>query len=513
MNIDRKEIKKKAKGTIKSHYLIYVLTLLLCAILGVAYTESTSAFTVLKGGNDESYNEMAQSVSENAYINENGEVVINNSVVDSVNNIAEWIFNYYIESSTEAQIIRNAAMGGNVAPDPDEKYGIITVSYQNGVLASLINNVKSGSFLLKISNSLSHVINSPSATTIITLIVGVLILLAYTIFIQDALWITTKRMFLESQTYTSSNPRVFFFLFKRKTFFRACTAFFVKQLYQMLWSITIIGGIIKYFSYAMVPYIVAENPTLNPHQAITLSRRMMKGHKWELCKLYLTFTGWFVLNVITFGLVGLIYFNPYFESTIAQYYLKLRKITIDEKTEGYEYLNDKYIDAPPTEEDLEPVYGQMIKECKSRTGEVEKFTGVAGFFANVFGIVLHYNDKAKRIGKQEEDAMLIKTYSMILEGKLYPASLHPTSSSKARTPLYQTLRYLKRYSILNIVALFFIGFYPATVIFMVCVLLKLKIKPLTVCITTAAILALVFVTFNLVLKVSLIRGLLFDALL
>ena len=64
-----------------------------------------------------------------------------------------------------------------------------------------------------------------------------------------------------------------------------------------------------------------------------------------------------------------------------------------------------------------------------------------------------------------------------------------------------------------LVALFFIGFYPATVIFMVCVLLKLKIKPLTVCITTAAILALVFVTFNLVLKVSLIRGLLFDALL
>ena len=64
-----------------------------------------------------------------------------------------------------------------------------------------------------------------------------------------------------------------------------------------------------------------------------------------------------------------------------------------------------------------------------------------------------------------------------------------------------------------LLALFFIGFYPATIIFMVCVLLKLNIKPVTVCITTAAILALVFVTFNLVLKVNLIRGLLFDMLL
>ncbi|MCR5725430.1 MAG: tripartite tricarboxylate transporter TctB family protein [Treponema sp.] len=61
--------------------------------------------------------------------------------------------------------------------------------------------------------------------------------------------------------------------------------------------------------------------------------------------------------------------------------------------------------------------------------------------------------------------------------------------------------------------LYLIGFYPATVIFMVLVLWRLKIKPLTVGITTLAIITLVFVTFNLVLKVNLIRGLVFDVLL
>lgn len=64
-----------------------------------------------------------------------------------------------------------------------------------------------------------------------------------------------------------------------------------------------------------------------------------------------------------------------------------------------------------------------------------------------------------------------------------------------------------------LVLLFLIGFYPATVLFMVAVLWRLKIKPLTIGITTAAIIALVFVTFNLVLKVNLIRGLVFEALL
>ena len=69
------------------------------------------------------------------------------------------------------------------------------------------------------------------------------------------------------------------------------------------------------------------------------------------------------------------------------------------------------------------------------------------------------------------------------------------------------------FSVLAYLALLFlIGFYPATVLFMIGVLWKLKIKPVTIGITTAAILTLVFVTFNLVLKVNLVRGLLFEAI-
>jgi len=67
-------------------------------------------------------------------------------------------------------------------------------------------------------------------------------------------------------------------------------------------------------------------------------------------------------------------------------------------------------------------------------------------------------------------------------------------------------------TLIYLALLFLIGFYPATVLFMIGVLWHLKIKPVTIGITTAAILALVFVTFNLVLKVNLVRGLLFEAI-
>lgn len=61
-------------------------------------------------------------------------------------------------------------------------------------------------------------------------------------------------------------------------------------------------------------------------------------------------------------------------------------------------------------------------------------------------------------------------------------------------------------------ALYLIGFYPASIVFMILVLWFLNIKPLTIGITTAAIMALVFFTFNVVLKVSLLKGLAFELL-
>ncbi len=458
MNIDRKEIKAQAKGTIKSHYVMFVISLLLCAIMGIAYSSSTYIVSMLKSDGTDKVKETAQSFQDGTIIDENGNVVINSSSYDTSYDIADMIQRLFINNSKSAQIMQNAANGGNVAVEEDSQYGFITVSYKNGVLASLINNVKSGSFILSIANSLSNVIEDPSVITILALLAGVILLLAYDVFIENAVWITTKRLFLEAQNYSSSNPKVYLFLLKRKTYARACVAFFVKQFYLLLWSITIVGGFIKYFSYAMVPYIIAENPTLNPNQAIRLSRRMMVGHKWEMCKLYLSFFGWELLNLCTLGLLGLFFLNPYIESTFAAYYLKVREQAIDNKIEEYELLNDKYLTNLPTEEDLEPVYGRLIADCKTRSrDEVERYTGVAGFFANVFGIVLNYNDKAKRINQQEEDLNLIERYNLVLEGKLYPRRLHPSSKAGSRTPIFQSLQFLKRYSVVSLVALFFIG--------------------------------------------------------
>ena len=457
MKINRKEIKTKAKSSVKNHYFIFVISLLLCAVIGVMYTSSTYIFSILKGGNEETYNDITSKIAENAYYNEDGELVINNSIYDSSNDIAEAITNYVDNKKDEALNIEKRIETIN-KNKPDEQVGIITLGYKNGVLASLVNNFKSGSIILTLYKSVANVINDPSASTIIVLIIGILIFLSYRAFIQNALWLTTKRQFLEGQTYEKITARSYLFLFGKKAYFRACFTFIIKEILIILWGLTIIGGIIKYFSYSMTSFILAENPKLNSKQAITLSRKMMTGHKWELFLLYLTFIGWELLNILTAGLLGLFFLNPYMEATFAQFYLKVRKEAIDNKIEGYELLNDKYLCKAPNEEELEVVYADLKAIYESSPSEPEKYTGIKGFFTNVFGIVLYYNDKVKRINQQEETLLLANMYSDISSGKLYPEKLHPlyTERKNRKAPL-QTLHYLRRYSILSLISIFFIG--------------------------------------------------------
>lgn len=71
---------------------------------------------------------------------------------------------------------------------------------------------------------------------------------------------------------------------------------FLVGLYTLLWSLLfVIPGIIKTYSYAMTPYILAENPGMTASDAITKSRRIMDGNKWRLFCLSFSFIGWVLL--------------------------------------------------------------------------------------------------------------------------------------------------------------------------------------------------------------------------
>ena len=91
-----------------------------------------------------------------------------------------------------------------------------------------------------------------------------------------------------------------------------------------LWSLLlIIPGIIKGFSYAMTPYILEDNPELSATEAIHRSRMMMKGHKFDLFWLYLSFIGWAFLCLLTLG-IGYIWLYPYIQASEAAFYEEVK---------------------------------------------------------------------------------------------------------------------------------------------------------------------------------------------
>lgn len=91
-------------------------------------------------------------------------------------------------------------------------------------------------------------------------------------------------------------------------------------VYTTLWSLLlIVPGFIKSLSYAMTPFIMKDDPAISNNQAIEKSMAMMEGHKMQLFLLYLSFIGWAILTLLTFG-IGLLWLYPYMNVSLAAFY-------------------------------------------------------------------------------------------------------------------------------------------------------------------------------------------------
>lgn len=69
-------------------------------------------------------------------------------------------------------------------------------------------------------------------------------------------------------------------------------------------------------------YLLLDHHELRVTEAMRTSLRYMKGNKWRLFKLYLSFIGWLLLGLLTFG-IGYLWIEPYFSQSLIQFYLDL----------------------------------------------------------------------------------------------------------------------------------------------------------------------------------------------
>ena len=56
----------------------------------------------------------------------------------------------------------------------------------------------------------------------------------------------------------------------------------LRDIFLFLWTmLLVVPGIVKAYSYMLVPYLIKYNPELSATEIIARSRELMRGHKWE----------------------------------------------------------------------------------------------------------------------------------------------------------------------------------------------------------------------------------------
>lgn len=144
---------------------------------------------------------------------------------------------------------------------------------------------------------------------LITLIIGGVIELGYCRFNKNLIKGTNPQF---SDLFSQFN------LFGKALGLRIVTIIFVT-----LWSLLfIIPGIIAAYRYSMAFYIMDDNPSIDIMEAIRQSKAMMQGNKGRLFCLELSFIGWAILSLLTFG-IGFLWLGPYISAATAAFYLEV----------------------------------------------------------------------------------------------------------------------------------------------------------------------------------------------
>lgn len=160
------------------------------------------------------------------------------------------------------------------------------------------------------------------ALAIVIIIVTVLSLIR--IFLGYVVEVGGRKFFIRAAE-DDSDMNYLGFGFSGSRYREIIKTMFVRSILTFLWTLLlIIPGIVKSYAYAMVPYILADNPNIGYRRAIELSNEMTMGHKFNMFVLNLSFFGWYLLGALTFG-IGTFFVSPYEDATNAELYLVLRE--------------------------------------------------------------------------------------------------------------------------------------------------------------------------------------------
>ena len=433
----RKELKTRAKQTVRSHYLLLLAVCLIAAFLGTEFTGSLSAIR-----------QYSQEAAEPGEEGLSTGATMGAHQMNAINNIAE-----ALSGDVEGGLEDSREQTDEAVASTQDGTRNPMLGRSRGVLAELINSIDSGALLINLIAAVRSIGVSKNVVLALFILIALLLSTFVWFFLTNMYKAVSRRIFLESRTYERVTIQRFLVFLRVKKWTKVSCTMAMLYVFQMLWNLTVVGGIIKHYSYYLTPYIVAENPDLGWKETIALSRRMMYGHKWECFVLEWSFFLWNILGALTMGISDLAFANAYKVATYSEYYTQLRRLAKERRMEGSGGLNDTYLFEKAPEETLQGAYADLL-EASRQTGEVFRPTGFRAVIARVFGVSLFRESEQKRYEAEQARQTVREAAEHILAGRSYPGRLSVIPEKQKKESVEQ-LRYLRCYSVPSLILMYF----------------------------------------------------------
>ncbi len=298
----RKDLKSKAKIVVKKNYWTAIVV---CFLLALFTSEFGTSIVGIWQGED--------TIDPNYVMRQENIVENNNMAEEKLDKMEE----------QEAKIEEKKSLLGEV------ELRVLRLIELN------VNNlIKSEKYIFRVWDAIELFGIRETGLGVGVILIAIIALI-YIIMLAEPFRVAGKKYFLKAREEENTKMGVMKEIFKKGNWKNVTKVMLIKNIYNILWFLTIIGGIIKAYEYRMIPYILADNPKIGRKEAFKLSKEMMRHNKWKTFILDITFLLWKILSLITFGFLNILYVNPYQAATMVELYEKLKDkpIEIDEKTD------------------------------------------------------------------------------------------------------------------------------------------------------------------------------------
>ena len=297
----RRDLKAKARKVVKNNYWT---ALIVCFLLALFTSEFGTSIILIWQGED--------SVDPNYIVKQENIVGNNEKAEEELSEIKEKEEEFQEKRSGLNQV----------------QLGIIEI-----IKANVNNLFKSEKYIFRIWDAIKSFGIHETGLGVGLILISIIALI-YIILIADPLRVAGRKYFILARKEENTKMGVMKEIFKKGNWKNVTYIMFFKNLYNLLWFLTIIGGVIKFYEYRMIPFILADNPKVSKKEAFELSRKMMKGNKWKTFVIDISFILWYILSIFTFGLLNILYVNIYKASTETELYNTLKDNNVEKSNEN-----------------------------------------------------------------------------------------------------------------------------------------------------------------------------------